>query len=138
MKFDLSGFEEIEDALAREAGVIERLAGDTAAQSSLKKSLEIIADNARSRVHSITGNLKRGIKSRVTISADSPTVGEVGISYKRSPKARHAHLVEGGHGGPHGPADPHPFWEPAVQATGQEAVDALRDVAGSLIDDMWK
>lgn len=47
---------------------------------------------------------------------------------------KYAHLVEFGHGGAH-PAPAHPFLRPALDETGGEVMDAIRN---SIIDDLAK
>jgi len=136
MKFDLSAFDHLDDHLAGAAGKLERLTNSEDAKRQVKAKLKPITDDAKTRIHSITGNLRDSIETRVTTHADAPTEIEIGISYKRHKKAHHAHLVEGGHGGPH-PAPPHPFWEPAVQLHGQEAVDGLEDVMEEMVEQLF-
>ncbi len=133
INFDLSAFDHLDDTLAEKAARLENLAGSESAKGKIKAALKPITDDAKGRIHSLTGHLRDSVESRVTTYPDAPTEIEVGISYKRHKLARHAHLVEGGHGGPH-PAPPHPFWEPAVQAHGQEAAQALEDTIGEMID----
>lgn len=138
MGFDLSAFGDVEAALEKEADVLQHLAGDDAAKGALKSALDLIAQDAKARVHSITGNLVKGIKSKVEGGKGEKGVsGWVGVPYAKPAKAHHAHLVEGGHGGPHGPAAPHPFWAPAVEATKDEALDALASAVEDKIADLW-
>lgn len=136
VNFDLSAFDHLDDDLARAAGKLERLVGSERTKGKIKGALRPLTDDAKARIHSLSGHLRDSIEVRVETYADRPTQIEVGISYKRHKKARHAHLVEGGHGGPH-PAPPHPFWEPAVRLHGQEAVDAIDDVADEIIDQLF-
>lgn len=136
IKFDLSAFDRLDDNLAQAAGKLETLAGSENTKQQVKEKLKPMTDDAKSRIHSITGNLRDSIETRVTTHADAPTEIEVGISYKRHPKAHNAHLVEGGHGGPH-PAPPHPFWEPAVQLHGQQAVDGLEEVMEEMVEQLF-
>lgn len=136
IKFDLSAFDALDNDLAQAAGKLETLMGSEAAKGQVIAVLKPLEDDAKSRVHSITGNLRSSIETRVSTHADAPTEIEVGVSYKRHPKAHHAHLVEDGHGGPH-PAPPHPFWEPAVQLHGQQAVDALEDLMEDLAGQLF-
>lgn len=136
LKFDLSPFDRLDDDFAKAAGKLETLVGSENTKTQAKAALKPLEDDAKSRVHSITGHLKSSIETRVTTHADAPTEIEVGISYARHPEAHHAHLVEDGHGGPH-PAPPHPFWEPAVQLHGQQAVDALEDLMEDLVDQLF-
>ena len=136
IEFDLQGVDGLEEELAEKAKQLEKLMGSEKTRTAFKAAMQPITQDAKARVHSITGGLRSGIETHVTSSADAPTEIEVGISYKRHASARHAHLVEDGHGGPH-PAPPHPFWEPAVQAHYQEALQALDDTIDGLIDELF-
>ena len=136
INFNLSALDGLDDELAQAAGKLERLVGSEKTKSEVKRVLRPLTDDAKARIHSLTGHLRDSIETRVETYADRPTQIEVGISYKRHKKARHAHLVEGGHGGPR-PAPPHPFWEPAVLAHGQEVVDAIDGVADEIIDQLF-
>lgn len=138
MKFDLSAMDGLDVQLAEAGTKLERLVGSAQTKTKIKAGMRVITDDAKARINSITGNLAGGIETRVITSYAAPTEIEVGISYKRHKNARHAHLVEGGHGGPHGPAQPHPFWMPAVEAHGEEAVEKLEDTVNDLIDELWK
>ena len=131
LSFDLNAVDGLDDAFAQAAGNLERKLGSDQAKRKIRNALKIITEDAKARIHSITGNLAGGVKIYVETHTDAPTEILVGISYARS-RAYHAHLVEGGHGGPH-PAPPHPFWRPTVQAHGTEAVNALID---ELLDEM--
>lgn len=128
------------EKLAAAVDRMERTLSSADSRSRIKKALDIIANDAKARIHNITGNLHDSIKAKVKESADSPTLGEVGVRYasKGLHAAKYAHLVEGGHGGPHGPADPHPFWAPAVEATAEDAMQVLTEIAGELADDLLK
>ena len=124
ISFDLSPFDQLDERFAAAAAKLENEVDSDSFKASVKGAMEPINEEARSRIHSITGKLAGAIETYVKVSADAPTEIEVGINYTRHKGAHHAHLVEGGHGGPH-PAPPHPFWEPAVKAHGEDAVDAL-------------
>ena len=136
VRFDATALDDLGQKFTEAEEITARLAGSQAAQSTMKKGLDIIANDARARVHSITGTLHDSIRSYVKVAADTETVMEVGVSYARS-KAKYAHLVEGGHGGPHGPAKPHPFWEPAVEATAEEAVAVVQDAMMDLLGEIF-
>ena len=131
LSFDLNAVDGLDDALAEAAGKLEEKIGSDQAKRKIRAALSLITKDAQARIHSITGNLKSGVKYYVETHSDAPTEITVGVSYTRT-RAHHAHLVEGGHGGPH-PARAHPFWQPAVQAHGTEAVNAL---INELLDEM--
>ena len=134
--FDLSPIDGLDNRLAEKAVRLERLVGSEKTKKEIKTAMKPLTEDAKARIHSITGRLAGAIETRVTTSADAPTEIEVGISYKRHRNAHHAHLVEGGHGGPH-PAPPHPVWNPAVEAHGEEAAAALEDRINDLIDELF-
>lgn len=136
IEFGLQMIDGLDDELAQKARQLEGLMGEEKTRTAFKTAMKPITQNAKARVHSISGGLKAGIETRVNVKPDEPTEIEVGISYKRHVRARHAHLVEGGHGGPH-PAPPYPFWEPAVQAHYKEALDALDNANDGLIDELF-
>ena len=123
LSFDLNAVDGLDDRLAEAAGKLEEKIGSERAKREIRKALKPLTEDAKARIHSITGHLVGGVKCYVETSVDAPTEITVGVSYKRT-RAHHAHLVEGGHGGDH-PAEPHPFWQPAVQAHGNDAVSAL-------------
>lgn len=124
IKFGLEAIDGLEDHFSAAAEQLEDKITSDAFTKSIKGAMAPINEEAKARIHSITGHLAAAVETHVKVSADAPTEIEVGVSYKRHKNAHHAHLVEGGHGGPH-PAPPHPFWEPAVKAHGEDAVDAL-------------
>lgn len=126
ISFDLSAFDRLDERFAAAAARLERDMDSAEFKAAVKGAMEPINQDARARIHSITGHLAGAVETYVKTSADAPTEIEVGISYTRHKSAHHAHLVEGGHGGPH-PAPPHPFWEPAVAAHGEDAADALEN-----------
>ncbi|MBO4794290.1 MAG: hypothetical protein J5556_06985 [Deltaproteobacteria bacterium] len=123
LKFNLNAVDGMDDNFAEAAEMLERNLGSQETRKALRAALEIVNKDARRRVNTITGNLESGIKTTIETAADAPTVIETGVSYART-RAHHAHLVEGGHGGPH-PAKAHPFWKPAVELHVEEAVNAV-------------
>ena len=136
MALSLEGYEALARALTREADLGAQVIGDSGAKEALKKSLNLIRDDAKGRVHRRSGNLQGAIQSRVEMGADRETLAEVGVNYKRSAKGHHAHLVEYGHKGPH-PAPPHPFWAPAVEAKEKAAMQALEDQVSAVAERIW-
>lgn len=139
LNFDLSSLDGLDERFAAAAAKLEEKTDGDSFKRSIKGAMAPITEEAKARVHSITGKLAGAIETYVKVTADAPTEIEVGISYTRHKGAHHAHLVEGGHGGPH-PAPPHPFWEPAVKAHGEDAVDALeveiQDIEDAVIDEI--
>lgn len=133
LSFDLNAVNGLDDRLADAAIELENKLGGDQAKKTIKAALAPLTEDAKTRIDSITGNLAGGVKVYVDTAVDAPTEITVGVSYKRT-RAHHAHLVEGGHGGPH-PAQPHPFWQPAVEAHGDEAVAALLDEVMEAMED---
>ena len=134
VEFDTSDIDRITEEFAAKAERLELLIGAEETKQKVKKILKPITEDAKARIHSIDGGLAHGVECMVEVRDDYPTYIEVGINYKRHKESRHAHLVEGGHGGPR-PARPHPFWEPAVEAHYEEAVESLEDTIVDLIND---
>lgn len=137
LEFDASEIDRITDEFAALAGRLETSIGSDRTKAQVKRVLRPLTDDAKARIHSLTGHLRDGIETRVETHIDEPTYIEVGISYKRHRKSRHAHLVEGGHGGLR-PAKPHPFWEPAVEAHYDEATQALEETVMDMIDEAFR
>lgn len=135
LTFSTEALDQLTERIGQAGKALDDKLGSDAAKSTIKAALDRVVTDARARVHNITGFLSRSIKSRVTVTADAPTVAEAGVRYKGT-KQRYAHLVEGGHGGPHGPAAPHPFWAPAVEATGEEAAEAIEALANEALSDV--
>lgn len=142
MGFDLKGFPELERALDRASDVLSLIRGSSNAQAAIKQGLKPLVDDAKGRVHKVSGKLQRGIKAYVKVDAVKDSVAEVGVSYKRSKRAHHAHLVEYGHqnfnqyGGPHGEdTPPHPFWAPAIDSKADDALDMLEEIVSDALGD---
>lgn len=157
--FDLSSIDGLMEELSERAGRMERLVGSERTKRIFKQGIGIITKDAKARLQVIMNEtynrqmmkdrksygppkppeqrtkLKNAIETTVTVKPDEPTVIEVGISYKRHRLARHAHLVEGGHGG--NAAPPHPFWKPAVEAHYKEVLEFLEDEMNDLIDEAF-
>ena len=91
--------------------------------------------------HSITGNLKKGVKAKVMrrrggsaaaigLSAGDAAPALVAMDFRTAP---HYHLVEYGHGGPH-PAPAYPFFRPGVDASKEQAINQIIEDINNLID----
>ena len=144
MGFNLNGFDKLETAMVRAADVISMMYGSATAQKTIEEGCMKIVRPARANVHKVKNRLRPAIKPYIRIRLDSENIGEVGVSYKRSKRAHHAHLVENGHvnfnqhGGPYGKTPEHPFWAPALEAHGKEALDALEAAANNAVSKAWK
>lgn len=139
--FDLSALDGLTERLARMGDVVELYKGRGQAQRALEAALAdsvVIAARQRVRSSRSPSPLRSAIDARVEIDPVKESVATVGVSYKRHKQARHAHLVEYGHGGPHGPAAPHPFWAPAVAERGEEALDLLAAITYNLLGEEWE
>lgn len=131
--FDIGPLSKLDYDLEAALRAINKMEGLASARATLRKAMKILIDDAKGRVNSRTGHLVSAINARFTGKFDVGLIAEFGVSYKRT-KARHAHLVEYGHGGPK-PAPPHPFWAPAVEAKGEAVVDALVAAVNQIMDD---
>lgn len=139
--FDLSALDGLEEDFSRRIDMIERFRGSASAQRALKTALDetiVFAARQRIRVRHPPSALKNAIEAKIRVDPVKETLAEVGVSYKRHKEARHAHLVEYGHGGPRGPAKPHPFMEPAVRTMSGDALDRLSEIAVDLFFKDWK
>jgi len=90
--------------------------------AALRAGAEVLLPEVLQRAPVRTGGLKKAL--RIDKRGGRRNRGksiEVGTFDGEAP---HAHLVEGGHGGP-APAPPHPFMEPAVAAKEDEIMDAI-------------
>ena len=137
VEFDVNDIDRLRDEFAERAGRLELLIGSERTKLKVKNALRPVTDDAKARIHSIDGGLARGVECRVEVHDDEPTYIEVGISYKRHRESRHAHLVEGGHGGPR-PAKPHPFWKPAVEAHYAAAIESIEDTIAELVAEAFR
>lgn len=144
MGFNLNGFDRLETAMVRAADVIGMMYGSATAQKTIEEGFMKIVRPARANVHKVKNRLRPAIKPYIRIRLNSDNIGEVGVSYKRSKRAHHAHLVENGHvnfnqhGGPYGKTPAHPFWAPALEAHGKEALDAVEAAANDAVSKAWK
>lgn len=139
--FDLSALDGLMEKMARMGDVVALYKGRERAQRTLETALaDSVVIAARQRVRSARSPspLRNAIEARVKIDPVKENIATVGVSYKRHKEARHAHLVEYGHGGPHGPAAPHPFWAPAVAERGEEALDRLAEITYNLLGEEWE
>ena len=83
INFDLSPFDGLDERFAAAAAKLEEKMDGDAFRKSVKGAMEPINEEARSRIHSITGKLAGAIETYVKVTADAPTEIEVGISYTR-------------------------------------------------------
>lgn len=140
MGFTLEGFEGLERALDRASDVLAEMMGSRGAGKLIEECCKPVIEDARGRVrlHS-KPYLRSAIRAYAHVSLLGGAVAEMGVSYKRT-KAHHAHLVEGGHqnfnqyGGPHGATKAHPFWAPALEASGKEVLEAFDYVIGNTVE----
>lgn len=143
MGFDLKGAPALIAAMERCADVLTLMSGSATAQKTIEEGCMKIVRPARANVHKVRNRLRPAIKPYIRIRLDSDNIGEVGVSYKRSKRAHHAHLVEDGHvnfnqhGGPFGETPKHPFFAPAVEAHAEECVNALESAASEALQRGW-
>lgn len=94
-----------------------------ASRRALTAGAEIVLRAAKDLAPVRTGELKRALRVGRRLTTKDTSQVEVGAF---SGEAPHAHLVEGGHGGPR-PAPPHPFLQPAVEMTEADVIDAIME-----------
>ncbi|NLB90537.1 MAG: hypothetical protein GX786_04890 [Clostridiales bacterium] len=125
----LEGFNELLEDLENMASK----ATDQGLDKALKAGGQVIEQAIQSRTPVKRGILKSSIRvSQAKGKGESRhvTIG----SHKNTKGARHAHLVEFGHGGPH-PAPPHPFVRPAFDASKEEAFEAMKNTIKNELKD---
>lgn len=133
MKAELTGFDKLAFDLDAAARDLVQIVGRPKARGTIRKGLNLVIDDAKSRVHVVKNCLQPSILIRFSSKYDEQLIANMGVSYKYT-RAHHAHLVEGGHKGPH-PAPAHPFWAPAMAAQSGKALDAIVDAVNDLLDD---
>ena len=101
------------------AGIVLRAARKKApvgkGRISRKRAINILAGHKRSRALKDTGYAK-SVKPKAQYDNFAAVAGF---------SAPHSWLVEHGHGGPRGPARPHPYLAPAIRETEQRCVGAI-------------
>lgn len=73
------------------------------------------------------GTLRRALKKGKVLTRKGGGGYTIKIGSQKGDDAYYAGWVEFGHGGPHGPADPHPFMRPAYDETKDQAYGIIRD-----------
>ena len=120
------GFVELTNDLAEMAAQIAGERGAGVLESILNEAAQPVLEKARQFAPLKTGKLRAAIKAgRVKRRKDGVYTIKIGTQGKTD--AFYAPFVEFGHGGPHGPADPHPFMRPAYDATREQAYGIIRD-----------
>ena len=131
------GFVELADDLAQMAA---RIAGTTGGEgvieSILNEAAQPVLEAAQRMVPVKSGKLRAAIKAGKVKKrkGGSYTIRIGTVDKKSKTDAYYAPFVEFGHGGPHGPAAPHPFMRPAYDATREQAYGIIRDRLKSEID----
>jgi HK97 gp10 family phage protein len=124
------GFVELTDDLAQMAA---RIAGTTGGEgvieSILNEAAQPVLEAAQRMAPVKSGKLRAAIKAgKVKKRRDGAYTIKIGTTDKKSKTdAYYAPFVEFGHGGPHGPAAPHPFMRPAYDATSEQAYGIIRN-----------
>ena len=112
-RFSESIVEELEDYVAEE-------------QDDIRAAIEKGADTARSELAQTspkrTGLYAKGWRKH----SDIAITGYTATVYHVAPGYRLTHLLEKGHGGPHGPAAPHPHIAKAAEHGKQAMIEALK------------
>ena len=120
--FQVTGVEKLNRELERLPYRIQKNVSAVA----LRKGARLIVKAARAKVPVLSGNLKKSLGSKMerVLRGEMPVI-QIGARRKIR-GAKHAHLVEFGHGGPKA-ARPYPFLEPAIRETSGAALKAIRD-----------
>jgi len=124
------GFVELTDDLAQMAARIAGTAGgEGVIESILNEAAQPVLEAAQRMAPVKSGNLRAAIKAgKVKKRKDGTYTIKIGTADKKSKTdAYYAPFVEFGHGGPHGPAAPHPFMRPAYDATSEQAYGIIRN-----------
>lgn len=129
--FETIGFVELRDDLADMAA---RIAGTTGSEgvieSILNEAAQPVLEAAQRMAPVKSGKLRAAIKAgkvKKRKGGGGYTI-KIGTADKKSKTdAYYAPFVEFGHGGPHGPAAPHPFMRPAYDATREQAYGIIRN-----------
>ncbi len=116
MGFELTGAEELIKQLERMGMRVESV-GDAA----LTAAAQPIAEEAKSRVHPISGDLTEAIRAGKPRTGRNGRKITIGVHRKDWHKDDYyPAYVEFGHGGPR-PAPPHPYIRPALETKRDEA-----------------
>ena len=92
MSVTLTGDKAIERRLKKLPAKVQR----NLARKSLRKAMALLRKDARATVVVKTAQLKKAIKSKVSIRANGNMTGRVFVKYKGKGAAPYAHLVEWG------------------------------------------
>lgn len=123
------GFVELTNDLAEMAA---RIAGTTGGEgvieSILNEAAQPVLEAAQRMAPVKSGKLRAAIKAgKVKKRKGGSYTIKIGTADKKSKTdAYYAPFVEFGHGGPHGPAAPHPFMRPAYDETKEQAYGIIR------------
>ena len=127
--YKIEGFEDLLDDLEK---MITKTT-DQGLDKALKAGGTVVEREIRGKTPVKTGLLKASIKVSGAKGKKGGRYVTIG-SHKSTKGARHAHLVEFGHGGPH-PAPPHPFVRPAFDASKEEAFEAMKNTIKNELKD---
>ena len=117
ISFTIEGLDDLKADLERAATALQ--AGGS--MGELKSVMQRAAEPIRSQAQA---NAKGSIAAGVTTM--SPSAGGGTVSVKIGNKEPYyAAFVEYGHGGPHGPAQPHPYLRPAFDANVGESMSII-------------
>ena len=117
ISFTIEGLDDLKADLERAATALQ--AGGS--MGELKSVMQRAAEPIRSQAQA---NAKGSIAAGVTTM--SPSAGGGTVSVKIGNKEPYyAAFVEYGHGGPHGPAQPHPYLRPAFDASVGESMSII-------------
>jgi HK97 gp10 family phage protein len=129
------GFTELVNDLATMA---QALSDDQGATQFRKTATGILNDAAEPTLAAMVrmapvregpkgGTLRRALKKGKVLTRKGGGGYTIKIGSQKGDDAYYAGWVEFGHGGPHGPAAPHPFMRPAYDATKEQAYGIIRE-----------
>ena len=138
MPMEIDEFNDLKKDIDR---LMEKTAGDSPyfanmAKRALQEGGEIIAAEIRKNAakNRQTGTILGSVKAYKVIKHRKRPGYTIKIGVKRSEGGGHyAGPLEFGHGGPHGPAAPHPFVRPAYDAKAEEAYRKIREEIATLL-----
>ena len=139
MPFELgvNSFESISDSLneiSRRVDVNSAIGRRTAERSLMAGATVIYEQMKRNAAKNIkTGSIYRSIKIIRPVKFGRGMRVKVGLPKIQGSNYYYAAPLEYGHGGPHGPAAPHPFVRPAYDAKAEEAYKKMREEIETLL-----
>ena len=132
-QMSLQGMEALTTSMAKVVDAVDKDKLEPIYKEGAKKLQKLARVHIGMETNRKTGNLMRSPKGKLMRrKLGYPVVAIAAIDRKIAP---HAHLVQGGHGGPH-PALPKDFWSPVVSATPEVNEHIARQILEN-VDKAW-